>query len=371
MQQNKEIQTQGGWHSYCKEEIAAAKISLTPRGITIDPTQPHLGGEKFQIQAITTFSGGKVVLVGKEEATQKRVVIKASSTLTGRTEIEHEHVCRTAIQRLGFSYTTFPTPRELHFIKTPTQTIVVYEFLHSEVPFFKRKDEEQFSFLLASLKSQENTRATTFSHLRFVERTFGENRNAESYLTQYQTFLETVRSRLTAPVVSAASQAFEKLVLKKERLDQYGGFLTHTDFVPHNFRIVADTLYLLDLSSVRFGNKHEGWARLVNFMELHNPKLARALEWYVQENRAPEEQESLVLMRLIRLNELLYFYATKPETGISAVDELNAIRLIFWGNIFTHILAQEPPPQTLISNYQLQRDTLRSEAEKLRQAHLY
>ena len=72
-------------------------------------------------------------------------------------------------------------------------------------------------------------------------------------------------------------------------IERYSGFLTHNDFVPHNLRVSGKEVYLLDYSSMLFGNKYESWARFLNFMIHHNRPLELALANYVRTNRGEEE----------------------------------------------------------------------------------
>ena len=48
-------------------------------------------------------------------------------------------------------------------------------------------------------------------------------------------------------------------------------------------------MYLLDHSSLRFGNKYEGWARFRNFTTFYNRPLEEALLLYMRNNRAEEK----------------------------------------------------------------------------------
>ncbi len=171
--------------------------------------------------------------------------------------------------------------------------------------------------------------------------------------------------------MEALRQAEHLLLEGVDTIKQYEGFLTHTDFVPHNIRIVGSDTYLLDASSLRFGNKYEGWARFINFMELYNPPLASALVQYVHDNRAPEESASLRLMRMYRLGEILAYYTRAFLNSTGDLRALNHARILFWTNVLQSVISQTPLPEQVRTEYQTVRDQLRSPDEKLRQKDLH
>src|SRR6202000_971290 len=102
-------------------------------------------------------------------------------------------------------------------------------------------------------------------------------------------YAENVRSADNAEASEAMREASAFLREHRVNIDRYTGFLTHTDFVPHNLRIGSGYIYLLDHTSLRFGNKYESWGRFVNYMALYHPALAAALVEYVKRNRSAEE----------------------------------------------------------------------------------
>jgi hypothetical protein len=170
---------------------------------------------------------------------------------------------------------------------------------------------------------------------------------------------------------TALDKTIEMLDDNEKTLDQYGGFLTHWDFIPQNFRIRDGKLYLLDHSSIRFGNKYEGWARFTNFMTLYNPPLAAALIQYVALNRTPEESLALKLMRAYRLVELIRYYASWLSRTEGSLHELTRVRIAFWTQALEAILAERELASEVIESYKSKRDALRSPEEKLRQKDLH
>ncbi len=166
-------------------------------------------------------------------------------------------------------------------------------------------------------------------------------------------------------------RAYGVLRENEEVIEQYTGFLTHTDFVPHNIRIHNGQMYLLDHSSLTFGNKYEGWARFLNFMTLYNPPLTGLLTEYVKNNRTSEESVSLRMMRIYRLGEIIWYYIRTLEKSEGDLRTLNEARITFWSTVLTHILDNTPVPESVILDYKNTRDSLRSEEEKKRQQGLH
>ncbi len=363
--------SQTSWSEYLKSELPKIAAFVAPYGIILSDDQPHTKGERFLMQALTTTSGQKLILLGTETRTGKKVVIKATHELAGRQEIAHERTCRTLLHKVDFSYDTFHSPNEIIFLEKKGYTIFVTEFIEQGSSFLARPFEEQFSFALKALKVQERTRATTAKHLAQIKRVFG-SRNSDDYLRMFDAFLITSKVKLGVPeVTKTLEQAFERLSANKERITQYGNFLTHTDFVPHNFRISGDTLYLLDFSSLRFGNKHEGWARFLNFMTLYNPALEELLISYIAQNRSAEERESLQLMRLFRLGEIIAYYTNTLEKSEDNLRALNQARIHFWSEVLKAELQNTRVSEEIVTTYKNTRDELRSDEEKMRQVGLH
>lgn len=359
------------WSEYVAIEIPKIAALLAPYNIVLDVEQPHTKGERFLMQALTTIGGKKLILLGHQEGTLKRVVIKATSDLVGKQELAHERKCRTLLHDMNFSYEAFHSPAEVLFLEKSGYTIFVSEFISQTTSFLERPLAEQFSFALQALKAQERTRATTAGHIAQTKRVFG-TRTSKEYLEMFEAFLITTKANYPSGRTSLVLEAAKaSLFDKKERIEQYGGFLTHTDFVPHNFRISDDTLYLLDFSSLSFGNKHEGWARFLNFMTLYNPELESLLITYVEQNRAPEERESLQAMRLFRLGEIIAYYANTLEKSADNLLSLNQARMEFWTEVLEAELKNTRVAAGVVSAYKEKRDGLRSVSEKARQVGLH
>lgn len=359
------------WEVYCEREIGTIREILTVRGYTIDDDQPHIKGERFLMSAVTTTSGIKLILLGAH-ADGRRVVIKASKERNGIREIEHERVCRTLLTSIDFARDTFRTPEEIAHIHIGAYVINIQAYIHQSTTFLERPIEEQCMFALSAFKGQEGAHATTYKHRKIIKHTFGI-RSASTYQKNFAEFKKNCISAIPSeiPIASTLSEASEMLDRSYQTIKQYTSFLTHTDFVPHNFRIQNNIMYLLDHSSLTFGNKYEGWARFINFMTLYNPPLADALEHYVYDNRTAEEFASLRCMRVYRLGELMWYYVRTLNKSTGNLLLLNTERIAFWHTILTHTLNQTPVPQSVIDTYRAKRDALRSEDERARQKNLH
>lgn len=358
------------WEAYCTAELELLAPIFAEHGIALDAEQPHIAGERYLMQAVTTTSGRKLILVGKKDGL--KVIIKATRDAGGKKEIEHERRCREILAHIDFAGEIFNTPKEVARITAQGFLITVTEFIEQVSSFTERPLEEQFAFALSAFKGQESAHATTWNHRRLIGSIF-EIRTAASYLHAFMKFRANIEAsgldidRLL-PLLDQAETALRE---HSETIEQYTGFLTHTDFVPHNIRIRNNTIYLLDHSSLTFGNKYEGWARFLNFMTLYNPALEDALVEYVQNNRTKEESVSLRMMRIYRLGEIIWYYVQATEKSAGDLRALNAARITFWSDVLKNILQDKKVPEEVRLAYIATRDSLRSEDEKKRQKGLH
>lgn len=358
------------WQDYLDSELPLISNLIKAHGYILDGNQPHIKGERFLMQAITTTAGRKIILYGRNQDNVK-VVIKATRDKSGKEELRHERTRRTLLHDINFAYDVFHSPKELHYIEKNGFIITITEFITQTSTFLERPLEEQFSFLLTALKAQEKTRATTGKHIRTIKNTFNY-RTSTDYVRLHQGFLTFLERQNTAlETIKNLKRTHSRITNQKENIEQYCGFLTHTDFVPHNLRIKDNTLYLLDFSSLQFGNKHESWARLLNFMTLYNRDLEKILIDYVEQNRAPEELQSLQLMRLFRLGEIITYYTKKVQESTDDLQKLNHHRISFWSDVLAAELNNQRVSPEIVVHYQNVRDKLRSPEEKERQVGLH
>ncbi len=359
------------WEQYCRDEIAFVTPLLLRHGITLADVQPHISGERFLMHAVTTTSGKKLILLGTTEDGSP-VVIKATRDARGKAEILHERACRAILKKIDFAAEVFLSPKEVLFTEEAGATVAVYEFITQERTFLERPIEVQFDFALRAFKAQEGTHATTWGHRRLIREAF-EIRTAQTYLDIFATFTANIRKELPEDthIHETLTRAQNLLTQESRIIEQYADFLTHTDFVPHNIRIRDNEMYLLDHSSLTFGNKYEGWARFLNFMTLYNPPLTKALTEYVRQNRTQEESVSLRMMRTHRLGELIWYYTRTLKETEGNLYTLNRARVTFWHDVLCSVVKDEEVPLSIIETYTQVRDALRSDDEKRRQKGLH
>jgi len=362
------------WRTYRERELASVTPILQKLGFRLDEVQVHTGGERFLMVGERDVGGGgyKLVLLGTRTKDGKRVVIKVSSDGNGIREIETERDSRETLRTLTFSYRPFQAPEEVLYTMHAPYRIFITEYIEQERPFLARPIEEQFALALDTFKAQESVHATTSSHARVIRHTFGIWR-AREYLASLDKFIAgaTRADAANTNLRTVLARAREYLIERQHLIEQYSGFLTHADFVPHNLRVQSGKVYLLDSASLHFGNKYESWARFLNFMVLYNRPLEEALAEYVANNRTPEESEALRLMRIYKLGTLLEYYAGTLSKTEGALRELNEKRMIFWLEVLTSLLDGNRLPDEHIATYRKERDALRSDEEKKRQEALH
>lgn len=370
-----EVDAKKEWDAYVAAERQRVTPLLARAGITLDARQPQTIGERYLTRPVG--SGRKVVWFGTRASDGMRVVVKSSSEPLGIRELAHESRMHDLLERLRFAYSVFALPKFLLF--DAAEGILVSEYVEQETPFLGRSLREQFSIALDAFKAQESAHAVTAGHWAALRKLASSNdyfiRPGEyAKIADYANDLVLLREHdgvAYAKLAPLLDRAIGLVDENLETLERYSGFLTHWDFMPQNFRIRDGKLYLLDLTSIRFGNKYEGWARFVNFMELYNPELAQALIAYVRLNRTAEEVTALKVMRAYRLIELIRYYATWLTKTRGDTLELAKTRIAFWTDVLTHVLDDTEVPPEAVEAYRTKRDTLRSEDEKRRQQGLH
>lgn len=368
-----ETEHKTNWEQYREAELAHAERVAAGLGFILDERQVHIGGERYLMTQKRDVGGGglKLVLLGKRTGDGKCVVIKFSTDPDGMSEIESEHTARHLITNLDFAYHAFAAPEELLYKKDTEHAISVSAYIEQESVFLSRTKEEQFTLALRSFKTQEGVHATTYAHAKKIQGALGMI-HAEDYLSSFADFTkEALLADKDATLAETLDKASQFLRKNKTTIEQYCDFLTHSDFVPHNLRIVDSQIYLLDYASIHFGNKHESWARFLNFMMLYNPELEQALLQYVKDNRSEEEYLSLRLMRTYKLGFLLSFYAGQLDKASGNLRLLAKERITFWTKALEATLEDRPLNEEALQTYKQSRDTLRSEEERERQRELH
>jgi hypothetical protein len=354
--------TKDAWEAYRDAELITLTKVSTELGFRLDPEQVHIHGERY------LQSGFKLVLTAVRISDNKRVIIKGSSHTLGKQELVYEHERRELLHSLPFAYQAFHSPQELAFIERNGLVLAVTEFINEEQGFLRNSLEDQFFLALNAFKTQEGVHATTAGHARIVRKAF-ESIGARDYLEAFSGYENTIQAACpeNTELLTTVRACTAFLNEYKKIIDGYCGFLTHTDFVPHNLRVSGGLLYLLDYTSLVFGNKYESWARFLNYMALYHPALEHALSEYVRLNRSEYEFLSLRLMRIYKLGFLLNFYAESLPRTSGDLRVLTEKRIAFWHQAAKALLKNEQLPSSVVETYKKERDALRSEEEKHRQ----
>ncbi|MEL6805410.1 MAG: hypothetical protein AAFO91_16700, partial [Bacteroidota bacterium] len=158
------------WQRYKEKELNVIEVALQDRGYSLDSEQPHTAGERFLMQAVTTTSGQKLILLGYRTDDDLPVIIKATSDPAGKAEIAHEQQCRNLLPHISFAYNAFHAPTELESWQVNGLLISVQEKIEQPCTFLERPLSEQFEFALKAFKTQEGAHATTRTHYTTVAR---------------------------------------------------------------------------------------------------------------------------------------------------------------------------------------------------------
>ncbi len=352
------------WKVFCKRELSQIVPLLKKVGYTLQPEQPHIIGER------SILSGEKMVLLGTD-SNNKKVVIKVSRNKHFKKEIEQEKQQKLFLKKIDFSHNTLLSPQEIFFGEIKTYIFLITEYIEQDMNFLQRPLEEQFLISLRILESQEGTYIATHKHIKKIKDIY-EIYDVDSYLHNQSKYTTTLGDLFSDPAITEPLKLTYILLKKNHHLiERYNGFLTHWDLVPHNIRVRNGQVYLLDHSALRFGNKYDGWARLINFMSLYNPALEKVLTKYVEKNRFPQEATMLKLMRAYRLSELVFFYTQKLPQTTANLKKLTLARINFWITVLNKLLENKPVPDDIRLTYIETRDKLRDKEEIERQKNLH
>jgi hypothetical protein len=347
------------------KEFQTISTLLKPLGFSLDEQQPYVSGERY------LMTGGKLVLAGVQDESGTKVIIKVSRTPDGKKEITSEKRSRDLMRSLSFADKKILLPEEMYYMEESEYVILITRFIPQDKVFVAHTVEEQFFIALSAFEAQESFHATTYEHLRAVKDVFPVLSSAE-YLKEFVRLKDSALRNHPDESLRSVLERTEKFLTENSiTIDRYGNYLTHTDFVPHNFRITEHSLYMLDCvpnyATVHFGNKYEGWARFLNYMLIHSPELERLLIKYVRDSRGDDEYLSLRLMRAYKIAFLLDYYARALAKTTGDLHALTLARIEYWHEALTAILEDRPLSKEMTEQYVATRDSLRSEEEKERQ----
>lgn len=346
-------------HSNTEKLIKDMQSIADQHGVLLDTEQLHIGGER------AVMSPHKYVLTGHTVNDNTRVVFKCAKHKSGVAEMKAEHTIRNGLADMPFAEQDLLLPKELFFGLTDGSTISITEFIEQTKVMFDYSLAEQFFMVLQGLEAQESFHATTREHRNQVTGLF-PTFSPQKYIQTFKEFSHNVTTEIPN-LTELLSEAKLALETNTNILNTFDGYLMHSDFVPHNFRIKKKQLVLLDSSSFHFGNKYESWARLINFMEIHNPKLVPLLLNYIRNDRGENEYKDLQLMRIYKIGFLLNFYVNSLAKTDGNFHELTKVRITFWTATLKAVLSDTPVNMKDHITYVTSRDRLRTNTEKKRQ----
>ena len=67
------------WDAYVQSELSVVTPLIKSLGYELADEQPHVVGERFLMQAVTTESGKKIILVGTRADDAKKVILPDGS----------------------------------------------------------------------------------------------------------------------------------------------------------------------------------------------------------------------------------------------------------------------------------------------------
>lgn len=347
------------------DELKLLTPILSARGFSLTEKQPYVSGERY------LMAGGKRVLACTRDSDSAQAIVKASRTESGIKEIESEKKARDLMQTLAFADKKILIPEELYFGHTGGYVLLAMRYIPQDTVFAARPLEEQFFIALSAFEAQESFHATTFEHVRSIKSVFPILTSKE-YLADFSRLEGSIAHTYpNAPLQAILAEAFSVLKNNTDTIDRHASYLTHTDFVPHNFRLHEHAIFMLDCvpnyATVHFGNKYEGWARFLNYMALHSPALEKLLVDYIQKNRGEDEYLALRLMRMYKIAFLLDFYARALANTSGDLRELTVTRIVFWQAMLRAVLDDQELSEEVRAEYTATRDRLRSAEEKERQ----
>ena len=315
---------QDTWDAYREKELPALIPLLASEGVSI-ADEPLLRG----VYAVPEKPA--LTLLGTRTEDGKRVVVHVTSDPDTAKDLEGTHRRRECIERYECLPSSIHLPEELAFGRRDMHTFMVTKFLYEDRSFSELSLEEGFFFALRVLEAQEQAPALSYRATRDAHKLL-DTFSAQRYVNTVQQYRRSVTKLLpehtqAQEVLALAGAA---LLRERERIDRYSGALLYHRASPETVRVSGGEMYLLDPALFRFGNRYESWAHFVDHAALHQPELESALTTYIRENRGEEVSETLRLMRLYTLAEVIHRDArARQRVATEKAVELDT-RIDFW-----------------------------------------
>lgn len=328
-------------------------------GIILSDTQLNIGGER------AFLSPHKFVLSGTYATSGKEAILKCATHPEGVAEITQEHNIMQALRILPFASEELIAPTETYYGTTDGYTVSITDFIEQPKVFTDFSLKEQFFMAVHALECQEAFHATTHEHQTWVRDLFTHH-TPDFYISDFKKMASSI-AKIYPTNTDILNAGYAFLSTHQNVLEVFDRYVIHSDLVPHNFRINNRQIHLLDFVSFRIGNKYEGWARLINFMEIHSPALVPLLLQYVRADRGETEYLTLRLMRVYKICFLLNYHAGVYKGATGDLELLAKARLTFWTQILDSVLHDQPVDEAALNTYYEKRATLRTPEEKERQ----
>lgn len=328
-------------------------------GFKLESYQPHIMGER-KIKSLS-----KIVLIGRKLKDNSRVVIKTSDQKEDKKKINQERKIRQELENISSITKGLYIPKEIFYGQKGKFTFFITEFINQDKILVAHGLNDQFAMIKHAIEGQESLDLASFRKIKGKTCPVITQNNYLGELIKHINFINnSYRDSELSNTLTATRKIFKNNMVL---IAKHCGYLVHDDFCPHNFRINSGKLYFIDYTAAKFGNKYETWARLLNYMTLHNPALDKKITSYLKDNRSFEDVESLRLFRIYKTVFLIMYYIKTLNKTSGNLLKLTRIRINFWHNFLKKLLENKSISKADLNRYRDQRDSLRSGDEKKRQ----
>lgn len=329
-------------------------------GFRLEDYQPHVTGER-KIKSLT-----KLVLLGQDKR-GRRVIVKTSDKSGEKRKIEQEKKIRQELEKISAVSKNILIPRQIFYGRRNGFLLLITEFIDQPKIFVAHNLKEQFEMIRRAIEGHE------LINLKEFRKTVGKRHTCpifteKKYLRELNKQINFINKNYKDAKLRQTLMTAKKVFATNTSLTaKYSGYLVHDDFCPHNFRVNNGKIYLLDYNAANLGNKYITWARLLNYMVLHNSKLERQILGHFKKNLTPEGLECLRVFRIYKTVFLIMYYVKTSKKTSGNLLKLTKVRINFWHNFLKKLIENKSLAKKELGEYIKQRDSLRSGEEKKRQ----
>lgn len=344
-----------------KNNIRKIKRILASWGFYLDEYQPHTTGER------KLMSQNKLVLIGRD-STGRKVVIKTSDKTKEQERIRQEHQIGRELGKIASATKGVLLPKKVLFKTGGGFTFLITEFIEQPKVFVAHGLNEQFKMITKAIEGIETVDLQKFHEILGDKPRACDITTSANYCKELERYIKFINTDRHDTKLASTLELTGQIFLKNtDAVTKFSGYLVHEDFCPHNFRVLDRKLYILDHAAVNFGNKHLTWARLLNYMALHNPPLERSLVRYLKEKKTAEDIKCLRLFRMYKTVFLITHYVKVSKNVSGKLLKLTNARIDFWHNFLDKLIEKKSLPKADLVKYLKVRNSLRSNEEKKRQ----